>query len=419
MKIMLKLKLIAICCSAAILLSACQDDNKDRRKPRPKANKQTTMQVSERKYSLDNLPEAKSIQVMTYHMPNVQGKTAKATAMLMFPQTPQPKDGWRVVVWGHGTVGIGDRCAPSNNALDVNFKTTAAGLLKAGYVIVAPDFEGLGTSGIHPYLNLGSASRSASYAMIAIKQLYQNQINGAWMSVGQSQGGHAALGIAEYANDDRNYKGTVAAAPASSLDIIALGAPMVLEQLVAAGKQEVAIEGYAGLLTFAAYATVGIKAYEPLFNYKQVFEPRSGEIAAYAEGSTGEQGECLAPLYSRFSADIKDFLARNKGKTVLDYPALNKDFNQNPSVKKFLLDNQPGTKKIKSPLMIIQGTADEAIPYVITVGLKDHLIELGTALHFVPVEGASHSQAIVQKNDELLKFVQQYMPASSLKEGML
>lgn len=408
---MLKMSLIVICCSTAILLSACQDENKERRKPQAKLKTETSY-ISEQKYSLDAMPEAKSIQVLRYNMPNVQGKQGKATALLMFPQTPQPKDGWRVVVWEHGTVGIGDRCAPSNNALDQDFKTTAVGLLKAGYVIVAPDFEGLGTPGIHPYLNLGSEAKSAIYAVQAIKQRYKNQLNGAWMSVGQSQGGHGALGTAEYANDDQHYKGTVAAAPASNLGLIALGAPAILDKLVTEGKQAIAIEAYAGLLTFAAYATVGIKAYEPQFDYKQVFELRSGEIAAYAEGSTGEQGECLEPLYSRFSTDIKDFLKKNPNMTVLDYPALKKDFNENQTVKKFLFDNQPGTKKIKSPVMIIQGTADEAIPYLITEGLKDHLIELGTTVRFVPVDGASHRQAIVQKNDELIKFVQQYMPAA-------
>jgi hypothetical protein len=43
---------------------------------------------------------------MTYNMDNVQGKTAKATAMVMFPKVAQPADGYRVVVWEHGTVGL-------------------------------------------------------------------------------------------------------------------------------------------------------------------------------------------------------------------------------------------------------------------------------------------------------------------------
>ena len=54
---------------------------------------------------------------MTYNMANVQGKTATATAMVLFPKATQPKDGYRVVVWEHGTVGVGDGCAPSKMLL--------------------------------------------------------------------------------------------------------------------------------------------------------------------------------------------------------------------------------------------------------------------------------------------------------------
>lgn len=64
--------------------------------------------VSESTYSEDTLTTAASIKVMTYNMENVQGQTAKATALVMFPKVAPPTDGYRVVVWEHGTVGVGD-----------------------------------------------------------------------------------------------------------------------------------------------------------------------------------------------------------------------------------------------------------------------------------------------------------------------
>src|SRR5690606_27828756 len=118
-----------------------------------------------------------------YNMPNVRGERVEATAMVLYPNTPQPKDGWRVVVWEHGTVGSGDSCAPTNNLLNSNFKVLARSLLTQGYVIVAPDYEGLGTQGIHPYLNLDSAAQSAVYAVKAFKQQQGSRFNGAWVSV--------------------------------------------------------------------------------------------------------------------------------------------------------------------------------------------------------------------------------------------
>lgn len=64
---------------SALFLSACNDSNDDY----SSSNKDKTF-ISESSYSKDSLNFATSIKVMTYNMTNVQGKTAKATAMVMF-----------------------------------------------------------------------------------------------------------------------------------------------------------------------------------------------------------------------------------------------------------------------------------------------------------------------------------------------
>lgn len=332
---------------STLFLAACNDNDDDYIGVNPDKT-----YVSEKAYSKDSLSGASSIKVMTYNMVNVQGKTAEATALVMFPKATQPKDGYRVVVWEHGTVGVGDSCAPSNNTINPRFKILADTLLAAGYVVIAPDYEGLGTRGMHPYLNLGSEAKSAIAAVKAAKDHYSSQLNSSWMSIGQSQGGHASLGTAEFANNDTNYKGAVATAPASSLGyIISKVAPQAIKDILdkeQAGTAPVgtAVEVYAELLAYAAYTTVGITAYEPKFNYREIFQQRSQSIAEFAEGTTGENGICLTDLHNKFADDIRDFLATNAGKTVLDYPGLAGNFQENPTVKKFLDDNQPATKKL-------------------------------------------------------------------------
>ena len=413
MKPLFKSSLMALACASSVLLTACNDDNDDDYVIQPP----TGNYVSESAYQKDSIANAASVNVMTYNMPNVLGESKKATAMVFTPKTEKPANGWRVVVWEHGTVGIGDSCAPSKNAFNPRFKAMAESLLAAGYVIVAPDYEGLGTAGIHPYLNLKSAAQSAKYAMDAYKSHYAQNVNGAWMSVGQSQGGHASLGTAEFMNSDRAYKGAVAGAPASSLGyIIETVAPIAIQKVLAAEMagampQGSAVEIYAELLAYAAYTTVGIKAYEPRFHYQELFGTRSQPIAEYAEGTTGENGLCLTDLHNKFADDIRLYLSQNLGKNVLDYPGLAKDFQKNDTVKKFLADNQPATKKINSPVMIIQGTLDMAVPYDVTNALQLGLKGLGTDVTFVPVEGASHTQAIVDKNPQLVAFIQKHMPA--------
>lgn len=399
---------------SALFLTACNDNNDDYIGVNPDQT-----YISEKTYSQDSLSGAASIKVMTYNMENVQGKTAQATALVMFPKIAQPKDGYRVVVWEHGTVGVGDGCAPSNNTINPRFKILADTLLAAGYVVIAPDYEGLGTRGMHPYLNLGSEAKSAIAAVKAAKDHYGNQLNGAWMSIGQSQGGHASLGTAEFANNDTNYKGAVATAPASSLGyIISVVAPQAIQDILKkeqAGTAPIgtAVEVYAELLAYAAYTTVGITAYEPKFNYREIFQQRSQSIAEFAEGTTGENGMCLTDLHNKFAADIRDYLATNAGKIVTDYPGLAGNFQENPTVKKFLTDNQPATKKINSPVMIVQGTADMAVPYPVTDALQNGLKKMGTDVTFVPVLGAAHTQAIVCRNAEIYQFVQSKMPAKT------
>jgi len=410
MNALLKRTLLAITCSTTLFLSACNDDNDN--------NQWSTNRsyISENAYHLDSINSAASVKVMTYNMPNVLGETKQATAMVFVPKISRPPEGWKVVVWEHGTVGIGDSCAPSRNAFNPRFKNMAESLLAEGYVIIAPDYEGLGTPGIHPYLNLKSAANSAIYAVKAYKDFYGSQMNGQWMSVGQSQGGHASLATAEFANNDANYKGAVAGAPASSLGyIISVIAPQAIKDLLQKeqdGKAPIgsSVEVYAELLAYAAYTTVGITAYDPKFNYREIFQQRSRSIAEFAEGTTGENGLCLDALHNKFADDIRDYLIKNTGKTVLDYPGLSADFQSNPTVVKFLKDNQPGTKKINTPVMIIQGTADMAVPFPVTQALQQGLKDLGTDVTFLPVVDASHTEAIVKMNPQLVAFIKAKMP---------
>lgn len=405
---------IVLMCSTALLLSACGgDDDHDEYKSDKSYQSEST-------YSKDSLAEASSIKVMTYLMPNVQGKSAKATAMVMFPKTVKPANGWPVVVWSHGTTGVGDSCAPSNNVLNERFEILANSLLAAGYVIVAPDYEGLGTAGIHPYLNLKSEANSAIYAVKAVHEKYGSNLSKSWMSIGQSQGGHSSLGIAEFSNANPDFKGAVATAPASSLGyIITQVAPTAIAQLEQAEKAGLyptgtSIAVYSELLAYAAYTVVGIRAYDQQFNLGEIFEDESKLIAEKAEGTTGENGLCLSPLMDEFSLKIAEFLVKNPTQSVLDYPGLKPNFENNAVIKKFLEDNQPATKKFDKPVYVVQGKLDTAVPYQVTEALVANLNAMGSTPQVVLdiVEDATHTQAIVKKNTEVVAFIKKHMPAN-------
>ncbi|WP_447412032.1 lipase family protein [Acinetobacter baumannii] len=450
---------------SALFLTACNDDDDDY--TGVDTNK---AYVSESNYAIDKVDNASSIKVMTYNMTNVQGKTATATAMVLFPKATQPKDGYRVVVWEHGTVGVGDGCAPSKNAINPRFKILAETLLAAGYVIVAPDYEGLGTPGVHPYLNLSSEAKSALAAVKAVKEHYGTQLKGDWMSIGQSQGGHASLGTAEFANTDVSYKGAVAGAPASSLGTIiqiyidpemnqdsnfavskldqAIRARRQIDAAIAAGQMspndplalavptiDKTAEGYAELLAYAAFASAGIKAQQPDYDLKAIFTSGAADIAELAYGRTGDDGACLsypAPdtangLQEKFKAGILAFLADPTHQITQYGIDLNK-FKTDQVVQNFLKATQPATnataeKVIKTPVFIIQGEKDQAVLPVVTQGLFANM--KANALKFFPQAGydkgyqltivpnATHTQAIVCQNANAVDFIQAKMSAGT------
>ena len=445
---------------SSLFLTACHDDDDNTVQQKEKTY------LSEGNYSLDTIDNSSSIKVMTYNMTNLQGKTATATAMVLFPKAIQPKDGYRVVVWEHGTVGGGDGCAPSKNILNPRFKILADTLLAAGYVIVAPDYEGLGTPGVHPYLNLSSAANSAIAAVKAAKDHYGTQLNGAWMSIGQSQGGHASLGTAEFANTDTNYKGAVAGAPASSLGTIiqiyldpqlnldennqSKGVNRLDEQLLkvryavannlmTAAQGQAAIDqiadGYAELLAYAALTSSGIKAYQPDYDLKNIFTAGAADIAESAYGRTGDDGACLSydgsdsanGLQEQFKVGVLAYL-QDPTHLIAEYGIDLNKIKTDPIVQKFLLDNQPATnataeKVIKTPVFIIQGANDQAVLPPVTQALFANM--QANATKYFPqntyadgyqltiVPNATHTQAIVCKNAAAVDFIQSNMSAGT------
>ncbi len=382
------------------------------------SNKQP-IQLSE--YVMDNLPSAKSIEVMTYKMPNVVGKEVDATALVFYPKKSKPEDGWKVVAWTHGTVGVSTSCAPSLDVLNNGFRVFAKSILDAGYVIVAPDYEGLGTSGIHPYLNLKSEATAVIYAVKSLQNEYPKDFQGDWMVAGQSQGGQAALGTAEYANEDPKFKGAVAGAPASHLDlIIEEVAPVALSQLEER-ENEYGVEydernsifSYATLLSYGAFIGMGIRAEHPEFDYLALFKEPAQKIAKKVEGTTGTNGMCLPALRTEFQQDMIRFLTEKPDRKLMFYPGLELDtFEHNKILQKFFVDNQPGTKRIDKPVLVIQGEMDTNVPYVVTQRVVDGLKQLGSEnVELILVPDASHREAIVWRNDELVEFIEEYMPA--------
>lgn len=128
-----------------------------------------------------------------YWTTNERSQPIRVTGMVIAPEAPANVVPRRVIAWTHGLVGIAQRCAPSLG--DGNF-TVIPGLQDAigrGYTVVAPDYPGLGSDGVHPVLVGESEGRSALDAVRAARGIPAAHAGTRFAVWGESQGGHAAL----------------------------------------------------------------------------------------------------------------------------------------------------------------------------------------------------------------------------------
>lgn len=140
------------------------------------------------------------------------GGTVPVSGVLFLPKGTPPEGGWPLMAWTHGTVGVADVCAPSWNGRQAQDEEYLNRYLARGYAVVASDYQGLGTTGTHPYLH----TRAAAYSNLDIIRAVQGAgfpVSDRIVLFGQSQGAGAAIATADYAPEyapELNLVGVVA-----------------------------------------------------------------------------------------------------------------------------------------------------------------------------------------------------------------
>lgn len=154
------------------------------------------------------------------------GQPAVGSAFILAPKEllggPRP-----VILWTHGTTGITRPCAPSLFPDVTTAVPGVPGVLERGWVMVAPDYVGLGTAGPTPYLIGAGEAYSALDAVRAARQFKGVSLSNQIVVWGHSQGGHAALWTGNLASryaPGLKIDGVAALAPAT--DLVPLGERM-------------------------------------------------------------------------------------------------------------------------------------------------------------------------------------------------
>jgi hypothetical protein len=170
-----------------------------------------------------------------YRSTDARGNPMAVTGTYFEPFNDWPGKGPRpLIVYGPGTQGQGDQCAPSRQFnqgihwspyLDLAFnyeELFVSTMVARGFAIVMTDYQGLGTPGLHTYVNRVAEGDAMIDAARAAMKLPDTSLDphGPLAFWGYSQGGGAAASAAELASSygpELHVVGSYAGAPPADL----------------------------------------------------------------------------------------------------------------------------------------------------------------------------------------------------------
>jgi hypothetical protein len=153
----------------------------------------------------------------------VDGGKREVSGTFFIPRGEPPEDGWPVISLAHGTLGIGNDCGPSRQPNLAGYGPMVQWLLAEKYAVALTDYEGLGETGSHPYLEPRTVAFNTIDAVRAMRAI-SSTVSARWIAVGYSQGGQAVWAADElnsYYGTDLELQGSVALAPAANITGVA------------------------------------------------------------------------------------------------------------------------------------------------------------------------------------------------------
>jgi len=147
------------------------------------------------------------------------GKETVVSGAVFTPLGVPPSGGWPIISFGHGTTGIDKECDPSRSDSLLGLAQPVLGLIKSGYAVALPDYQGLGEDGIHPYTDAKTAGLNMIDAVRALRHTFGGTST-RWLAFGGSQGGGASWAADEQAASyapELDLVGAVAYSPAADV----------------------------------------------------------------------------------------------------------------------------------------------------------------------------------------------------------
>lgn len=330
-----------------------------------------------------SVPGAARAYRILYSTVNQHDSPAVSTAAVFVPRGEAPEGGWPVIAWAHGTVGLGDDCAPSVQPRSERDDEYLSHWLEQGYVVVGSDYAGLGTPGLMSYLNSVATAHGVVDSVIASHQL-DLPLSPKWAIVGQSQGGGAAVNSARWATQftrgtGLDYRG-----------VVATGTPFNVESIVAQAGPQMALPPNLGPAanSYTAYILAGLRDARPDLDIDSVLTPAGRDAVHKAQSlCKGQLDQALAGMTPPAFFDAP--LATLPG--VAD-----------------ALDAYMGTPTsgYDRPIFLGVGLQDKDVPPALSIQLDDRLRAQGQDVTLKIYPDADHSGTVLASMADSTPFLQ-------------
>jgi alpha-beta hydrolase superfamily lysophospholipase len=319
------------------------------------------------------LPEGAKAYRVLYHSQSLTGADIAVSGIAVVPGGTPPARGFPIVSWAHGTAGLAAQCAPS--IWGPGTIPLLGSLLRRRVIVVATDYEGLGTPGPHPYLIGQSEAQGVLDAARSARALVGASASNTVIIVGYSQGGQAALFAGQMAQTyapELFVPGVAAVAPVTSLD-----------EFVPATPQQPTANGLFALMALYAWS------------------------ATYGNLSLSS---LLTPLALQDKAAIVSACGGAVATGVETTPAgrlFRPGWNRDPVLAARIAENEPGQVATAASLLVVQGTADSVVPYATTSRfVADSLCRgQGDTVDYAAIEGAGHDSVLMAATPVLMAWI--------------
>jgi len=317
-----------------------------------------------------NFEPPQTVWRFLYHSQDRTGRDVAVSAFAIVPDSAAPAGGRPVYAWAHGTAGLGDQCAPSRDIKN-NIPSFAGEVAGGNALVVATDYEGLGTPGNHTYLVGAAEGQAVLDSIRAAAALPNAGPVGDVVLAGQSQGGGAALFAAQLAvtyAPELHLDGVLASTPAAELEQLATTEPS---------------SPYKGLLLLVAS---GFQAAYPTFDPSSFLTP-----AAIAD-LPKVANECVdATVASYQHSSSSDLVTIDPSKV--------------PAVANLLAENSPGATTPGIPVLIVQGDLDQQIPIAVSASLATKYCAFGLPVKRSTYAGADHDGVLDAAHDDIVQWL--------------